>query len=248
MSTFADHVATLETVGLDELNDSASLQTRVDRKYLVDADVVAELLADFGGEVLDIDGRRHFGYETTYFDTEDFALYLDAARKRPQRFKARVRRYVDSSLIMLEVKTKDRRGKTEKLRRRFVGDESDVGAAMVGFVAEILGDDAAEGLRPTLVTTFTRTTLLGADGESRFTIDHDLRGARPNGAMVDQPSVVIESKTNGPASALDRWLWSRGNRPAKISKYCTMLAALEPDLPSNRWHRTLQRHFAEQAS
>ena len=243
MSDFRNHVAELRAVTLDELNDAASLQTRVDRKYLVDADVVAELITEFRGAVLEIDQQRHFGYETTYFDTDDFDLYLDAARKRPQRFKARVRRYVDSGLVMLEVKMKTRRGKTEKLRRRFDGDDVDV--EMCDFVREILGDHAAEGLRPTLVTRFTRTTLLGTDGQSRFTIDHDLRAERPDGASVEQAAVVIESKTVGAASSVDRWLWSHGVRPAKISKYCTMLAALEPELPSNRWHRTLRRHFAD---
>ena len=36
-----------------------------------------------------------------------------------------------------------------------------------------------------------------------------------------------------------------GYRPAIVSKYCTGLAALEPDLPSNKWHRVLLTHFVD---
>jgi hypothetical protein len=42
---------------------------------------------------------------------------------------------------------------------------------------------------------------------------------------------------------LDRWLWQSGVRPVRISKYCTALAAMRPELPANKWHRTLARHF-----
>ena len=48
----------------------AELQTRVDRKYFVPADVFRRMIAELAGElrVLDIDGKRTFGYESVYFD------------------------------------------------------------------------------------------------------------------------------------------------------------------------------------
>ena len=63
--------AMVEPIGLDELNELAELQTRVDRKYFVPADVFRRLIAELADElrVLDIDGRRTFGYESVYFDT-----------------------------------------------------------------------------------------------------------------------------------------------------------------------------------
>lgn len=42
---------------------------------------------------------------------------------------------------------------------------------------------------------------------------------------------------------MDRLLWRQGIRPARISKYCVGLAALDPTLPANRWNRTLRRYF-----
>lgn len=67
-------------------------------------------------------------------------------------------------------------------------------------------------------------------------------GARPAGRASLGDQVVLESKSPGTATAVDRWLWARGYRPVSLSKYCVGLAALDDALPSNRWNRTLRRH------
>ena len=47
----------------------------------------------------------------------------------------------------------------------------------------------------------------------------------------------------------NRLLWSAGHRPSSISKYATGMAALRPDLPSNKWAPILRHHFlAERAA
>jgi hypothetical protein len=38
-------------------------------------------------------------------------------------------------------------------------------------------------------------------------------------------------------------MWSRGHRPARISKYGVGMAALHPDLPRLKWHRALNKHL-----
>jgi len=55
---------------------------------------------------------------------------------------------------------------------------------------------------------------------------------------------VFETKSAGPPSFFDRLLWTHGIRPVRISKFCTGLAALHPELPSNKWRRTLNRYFS----
>ena len=50
---------------------------------------------------------------------------------------------------------------------------------------------------------------------------------------------IVESKTAGPPSPVDRILWSMGHRPVCVSKFGTGLAALYPELPANRWRRAL---------
>ena len=110
--------AMVEPIGLDELIELAELQTRVDRKYFVPADVFRRMIGELAGElrVLDIDGRRTFGYESVYFDTPELTTYRAHVQRRRQRFKARTRTYTDSGLCMFEVKLTGARGETVKQR------------------------------------------------------------------------------------------------------------------------------------
>jgi hypothetical protein len=63
----------VDPIGLDGLMDLAELQTRVDRKYFVPADVFGHLVGELAGQlrVLEIDGQRSFGYESVCFDTHN---------------------------------------------------------------------------------------------------------------------------------------------------------------------------------
>jgi hypothetical protein len=104
-------------ISLDDLVESADLQTRVDRKYFVPAMTFRALITELGSfKALEIDGRRTFDYESVYFDTADVLTYRAHLQRRRRRFKARTRTYVDSGLCMFEVKTVGARGVTVKDR------------------------------------------------------------------------------------------------------------------------------------
>ncbi len=243
----------LPGITLAELDETAALQRRVDRKYVVTAAELGAALESLADRlvVLEIDGRRSFGYRSVYFDTPDLRSFHGAARSRPHRFKVRTRIYVDSGEVMLEVKRRDRRGTTVKTRRPHLDAPADqLDPDAVRFVDELLGGAGlAAELRPELVTSYHRTTLLDPDDVARVTIDADLHVCRPGGpgcGLVDR--FVIETKSSGRPSAMDRTLWSHGIRPSKISKFGTGLAVLDPSLPSNKWHRTIRRHFAPAVS
>lgn len=242
---FASLVDALPPISLDEVFDTADLQTRVDRKYVVSVDQLGSV--DVGADLaaLEIEGRRHFRYETVYFDTPNRQLYLDTARRRPRRFKVRTRTYVDTATSMLEVKAKDGRGRTAKHRLELAtgSDRFALDEGMRAFVAVSVATDVVDQLDETATTRFERTTLVDQENRARYTFDQGLTSTGTDGRVVGlDGSVIIECKSPGRATALDRALWAHGIRPAKISKYCTTLAVLEPELPSNRWHRTLQRH------
>ena len=98
-------------------------------------------------------------------------------------------------------------------------------------------------LGATLNTRYRRTTLL-LPGGSRATVDTDLEWEDTHGSVLRRPDlVIVETKSAGAASELDRLLWRHGHRPASLSKYGTGLAALRPALPANKWNRVLRRHF-----
>ena len=245
-------LARLEPIDLQELLAIADLQTRKDRKYLVPDIDVPSLLRVLGDlRVLSINGVSDFRYESQYFDTRDLASYLGAAHRRPQRFKVRTRSYLDTDTSLLEVKVRDPHGQTIKHRHPYeISHRWQITTEGRRFVEAIQpAGSVVDELRPTLTTTYRRTTLVLGRGEARMTIDTDLAWHTPRGTSTAlRGMALIETKTTGPPCAADRTLWRRGVRPATISKYCTGLAALHPELPANKWHRVLRRHFGRRGA
>lgn len=159
-----DALHRLAPVTLDELLADASLQTRVDRKYLLPVAALDALLDDLdpATRALEIDGRRTSAYRSVYFDTPALSSYLGSARRRRQRFKVRTRTYVDDGACWVEVKTRGPRGTTVKDRRPHAGPAA-LDDSACAFAVAALGDERAATLDgpllPTLVTTYDRVTL-----------------------------------------------------------------------------------------
>ncbi|TAJ48948.1 MAG: polyphosphate polymerase domain-containing protein [Herbiconiux sp.] len=250
----ASRLATLAPIGLDELIERAALQTRVDRKYVIPIGALPALLdgVDPRTQVLETAGVRDFRYESVYFDTPELTSYWMAARQRRRRFKMRTRSYVDSTAAYLEVKTKGARSATVKDRMEYVFEERRLlNQHGLDYVEDTLAgagftDVDLDSLAPTLITRYRRTTLIvpGEAGDSRATIDTHLDWALDDERRMHTPGiVVIETKSGSRASPVDRHLWAHGHRPSTISKYGTGLAALRPELASNKWTRVLTRHF-----
>ncbi len=233
----------------------AALQTRVDRKYLLDTDVLPVVLGRVAGalEVLRIDGRQGFGYHSTYFDTPGLAAFRLAGQGRRRRFKVRTRVYRDSGEAWLEVKTRGRRGATVKDRTPYdLADAGRLTPAAREYVAQTLVERDVDGvdvsaLVATLHTSYVRTTLLltDPDATSRATVDTGLVWRRPGGgpALSVPNQVIVETKGGSVAGSLDRALWRCGIRPARISKYGAGLAALDHELPALKWHRLLNQQL-----
>ena len=227
---------------------AAALQTRVDRKYLVPAHDFAGLVDRLAAthRVLEIGGLRTFRYESVYFDTLELAAYHQSATGRRSKFKVRTRTYVDSEACMLEVKTEGGRGETVKTRMPYPLDRREVlDEDADAFVADRVHPGVASGkLLPVLRTRYARMTLVDPTEGTRVTCDARLVCSEPGGRTAHMDThVLIETKSLGGATAADRVLWSMGERPVPISKYCVGLAVVQPHLPANRWNRTLRRYF-----
>jgi len=249
--------ATLDGVSLDELVETASMLTRVDRKYVLDRASAERTLAGIAPDsrVLEIAGLRTFAYQSMYFDTPELLSYRMAATARRRRFKLRTRTYVDTHRSFLEVKTRGARATTVKDRIDYelarcdvLTDEGrDYAAGALSAIGLMRPDELP--LQPTLETRYDRTTLLLPDGAGRGTIDTALEWEDDQGTVLRRPDlVIVETKSGSRASALDRLLWSNGHRPSRVSKYGTGLAAIRRELPSNKWHQVLRRHFPASAA
>lgn len=242
-------VSCFDPVSLVELNKVASLQTRKDRKYIVSAANLNVALASLNVEdtaVLDMDGKRWFAYQSVYFDTPNLDCYRLAATRRPTRFKVRTRTYVDSQNCVLEVKTKNRRGKTVKHRQTHdLVNSHGLGPSATTFLTSFDSvSPFVEKLDAVLTTEYQRATILFQDSVARATIDASLTCVDNAGHSTGiEDKLIVETKSPGRPTPLDLALWSLGIRPLKVSKYATGIAALSPDLPANRWHRVLKQHF-----
>ncbi|WP_395153407.1 polyphosphate polymerase domain-containing protein [Ilumatobacter sp.] len=257
MSTSASAMVNeLASISLPDLDAIAALQVRNDRKYVVDEATVDLMIGDLAADlkVLEIDGLRTFDYRSVYFDTPDFDLHHAAATGRRRRFKVRTRVYEDSGQAMLEVKTKDGRGRTVKERLDYDIDDSSqltpegrrfLQMALVSSDVPVADDVLSHtGLQPVLTTAYRRSTIVHETSGTRATIDCALVCTAPDGRSVSLDAIIVESKSLTAAGPVDRWMWANGHRPVKISKCSTGLAALNPELPSNKWRRILDRHFS----
>lgn len=252
MTGAVQRIAQLESISLDELVAEAALLTRVDRKYAMSAADARKALADLPREtrVLTMGGRRAFAYESYYFDTPDLLSYRMAALGRRRRFKLRTRSYMESEDAFLELKTRGARSATVKERIEYGFDEREVltdeglAYAAEGLAALGIDDPLALHLQPTLATRYRRTTLLAPGDGGRATIDTNLVWELADGTTLELPDlVIVETKSGQRTGIIDRMLWAHRIRPETISKYGTGLAALRPDLPSNKWARVLRRRF-----
>lgn len=238
----------LPAVGLDELDAVAALQTRTDRKYIVTAAQLRSALDAVADRTrtLDIDGRRSFAYESVYFDTIRFDSYLGAARRRPNRFKVRTRTYLDSGRCSVEVKLRDRHQRTVKHR---LPHDADCRLELTPTAREFVDGypmlrPLTDELRPVLTTRYRRSTVL-VDDDARATIDFGTTCHERDGGTVTLGDwLIVETKSAGAPSELDRALWAAHLRPQRISKFAVGLAALRPALPSNAWHRVLRRYVS----
>lgn len=233
--------AHLPGLSLTELSAASSLQARQDRKYVLSESLLEQVMAELAGRVavLEVDGARGCTYATTYYDTPDLLCYRQHAQEVRRRFKARTRTYVESGLVRLELKAKGPGGQTVK--HALDGAAPVLDGAGRSFLRAALDRSysptylpaAVPALAPVLEMTCRRTTLVGLAEQVRVTADTDLR----LGDRVLRPGLVLlEVKSAGPRTDVDRALVRQGARPTSFSKY---IAAIELDgsqVPRPRKH------------
>jgi hypothetical protein len=237
-------------ISLAELVARAALQVRLDRKYLVAATEFARLAARLEGELeaLDIDGRRSFGYESHYFDTPSLLTYREHLAGCSDRFKLRTRSYLDSGETKFEVKLEGPDGGTMKRRASHLFDHRnritpDARRHLATALTEA-GRSVPRALVASSVVAYRRTTFVLRDGSARVTCDRDLvcsHGGQTVTGLSDH--VLVEVKSAGATSVVDRVLEELCVEPASISKYCVGLALLYPELPCGPWDALLERYF-----
>jgi hypothetical protein len=237
-------------IGLEALNAKAAMLERLDNKYVVTHAVLAEACRDFSArfDVLEIDGRRAFTYETCYFDDADHGCYHDHHQGRRRRLKVRMRRYVDAGLCFVEVKLKDKRGITVKKRLKVDPSEyGTLGPHALEHVErshrELYGEPFGRLLAPVLEMSYRRITLVAREGGERLTLDQGIRfhGAG-GGCETDHGLFVVETKSSNGNGVADAILRRLHQHPTEgCSKYCVGMAATGAVPRFNRFRPALRK-------
>lgn len=232
--------ASLAPVSLAELGEAA-LMDRVDRKYMIPAGTLADLLAELAGDyrVLEVEGRRLAAYTTRYYDTADLSFYTAHHNGRAPRFKVRVRTYEGAESGYLEVKRKNAAGRTQKSRMLLDGGAeplAQLGGEGLAF------DGLPAGLGETMTVEYRRLTLVRKTAAERITLDLMLTFRRGDEVRVFPGVAIAEVKQGGHfASPFVAAMRARGLRQGSISKYCAGIATIETGAKSNRFRPSLRR-------
>jgi hypothetical protein len=252
IQTFAKNwlIEPFQPIGLKQLNAKAAMLERLDNKYVVREtalrQAVAELARHF--DILEIDGKRHFTYETCYFDDQKNSSYFDHHRGRRQRFKVRVRKYTDAQLCFVEVKLKDKRGITVKKRLDYTVDkygtlDLSAWAHIHSAYGDLYGRDFSYALEPVIEMRYQRITLVVKNGGERMTIDCRLvfSGA-DRSYSIDENTFIVETKSANGNGIADKILRGLHQHPTKhCSKYCVGMAILQEVQKYNKFLPVLRK-------
>jgi hypothetical protein len=230
-----------QSLSLQEI-ERVKLMTRADEKYLCTLSQLPELLRKAKPEfrALENRGTRLPGYETLYLDTTDHRMYLDHHNGKLNRYKIRIREYLTSKEVFLEIKLKDNQLNTKKIRTPISSDRNFLKPELMSFISTNSPYDP-ESLQPRLISSFSRITLVNNDIYERVTID--IRPAWQAGVRkIELPNVVIievKSVKTTSSSGFGHLLMAERIFPTRLSKYCTGTALLYPEIKHNRFKEKL---------
>ena len=174
MNAFLEIIKNFIPISLSEMED-VKLLNRTDVKFVFHIsklDAIVLSAQEFYRTLL-ISNRFYTDYETNYFDTDNFKFYLDHHNKRYNRYKVRMRSYVNSDLHFFEIKHKNNKNRTVKSRLK-IEKQTDVIQANCAELLENCIGISPELLHRTIQINCKRITLVNKNLTERVTIDFDL--------------------------------------------------------------------------
>ncbi len=236
-----DIIQSFAPISLEQMS-GVKLMNRTDTKFVTNL-AKLRLLLEMAQEdyyIQEIDGQRNLEYDTTYFDTFKYDMYVQHQCGHTNRQKIRFRTYCISGLQFMEVKTKNNHGRTKK-KRIEVTDMDVQDQEKRDFLGKHLRY-GVDTLQPALNNHFARLTLVNKAKTERLTIDSALRfNNLASGCKKDMGDlVIIELKRDGLVySPVLAMLNKLRIKPHGFSKYCMGSALTNPELSVNRFKRKL---------
>ncbi len=230
-----------EPITLQEM-DRVKLMNRMDTKFAFrfsDLNTLLPLLT-LNYRVLTIEGTNTPHYESLYFDDERFSFFRDHHNGKGDRFKVRIRKYVESNLFFLEIKHKIK-GRTDK--KRIVTDQFNevLPESDLAFVHKEL--QANKNLVPTMWNSFQRITFVSKTENERLTLDFNILFEKDGVKKSFKQLVIAELKQEdlNRNSVFYQLMKEQRIRPYRLSKYCLGSVEIygEEKLKFNRFKKKL---------
>lgn len=220
---------------------------RDDTKYVFPVGNLTSLLERLTKDykILEIDNKRLLKYENLYFDTDDFLFYRMHHNKKIKRLKMRQRKYADFDDNFWEVKIKMNRRRTVKKRFHLDSALSSMTDQTKAASQRSLPENCdinIDLIKPKLLTSFSRMTLVNVDLKERITIDTDLSYVNNAGEGRSLPKIAIaelkqvKSSLRSPFAIAAK---EEGIRSSQFSKYCIGVALLENNVKINRFKKRI---------
>ena len=238
---------TFAPISLEQMQD-IQLMDRLDYKYVAPVSLLPALLEEISSLFLVQTNKnvRIASYKTQYFDTPGLDYFVMHQNGKSSRQKIRIRSYVDSNLAFLEVKNKNNKGRTRKIRVK-------VDTPLVHSITDLDEEQDfleehslfnTDSLVPILENSFKRITLVNCKKTERVTIDFNisfLNYTTDKEKMLDN-IMVLELKQDGQQySDFRAALELLRIRQVSFSKYCIGIAMTDPDAKSNQFKKKLIR-------
>jgi len=226
-----------KTVSLADL-DKVKLMNRTDLKFCLRIEKLPSVLKAIQSEylLLEIKGETIFNYDNTYFDTVDNQMFLCHQNGKSNRFKIRMRQYVESNLNFLEIKLKNNKGRTIKervVKQEFIPEFTN---GELTFMDKVSPFDGLH-LEPKIKNHFSRFTMVNSQFTERVTVDLAPSFANSDSEITLNNLVIIEikqSKSSDPA-LITKVLQDMKIRKQGFSKYCVGRSLLEENIKKNNF-------------
>ena len=240
MQDFKNILNGFTPITLQEM-DSVKLMDRTDTKYVFKSSQLPLFLEQLKDNyrVLDVNGNRISRYESLYFDTQNFDLYHCHHRGKPNRFKIRFRKYVESDLNFFEIKFKNNKGRTIKDRVK----QKQIDNFILDKAQLLLKEKTSlqsENLKAKLWVNYSRITLVNKNSPERVTIDIDLTFKNAEQDKTIHNLVIAEVKQDKAlVSAFIKLMKKHHIRQGSISKYCYGVISLFNKIKHNNFKPNL---------
>ena len=249
MPNYDDHIsellAVMDPISLDEMS-GIKLMNRIDTKFVASKRQLVDMLQLVREKyyVQEINSDRISPYRTTYFDTDNYAQYMQHHGGRATRTKVRVRTYLSSGdLTFLEVKKKNNHLRTKKKRIQVESLET---AGQTEGVSELVLKRTGlrfEDMHPIVQNHFDRVTLVNYGKTERLTIDFNVRFHNFE-TLKDYDTeniVIIELKRDGNIySPITNILRDLHIHQTGFSKCCIGMVTTNPQLKQNNFKQKLR--------